>query len=365
MPTVSSRWARAMMNWTPGLRTIVAALMLLAPVSSASADEEDYSPAKIQETLDKLGWVCWVQSLCPYTADLRQTINRAILGDRSAQYRLGLTLLTGDGLPTERGSGMRWIVMAAEQGHPSAASFLAGKMRNGEPVEVDETKVADALKPQAAAGDIESMRALAPMLISGHGVKQDPAQGVAMLVHAAEHGSSDAEKDLSSLYLNGAPGVPVNRPEAMKWLGVSARHGNPDAMTSLGFMAINTPTVANNLIEGYCWLVRAAMLDVGQAQEKLSLTFSRGEKDGRGNEIALDRIEADFWLRVAARSPYYGNSQIRASIEPHMTTEQRDEAKRRFNAWHPLKLEEVRVLSIPLPGTLAGGPAARSCAPMN
>ena len=73
---------------------------------------------------------------------------------------------------------------------------------------------------------------------------------------AAEKGSSDAEKDLSQLYLNGAPGIPANRPEALKWLAVSARHGNVDAMLSLGYMSMNTPigTPSNqrNLAEGFC-----------------------------------------------------------------------------------------------------------------
>ena len=336
----------------------------MLPMLAHAASDDDYAPATIGKTVDKLGWLCWSQSLCPISADMRKTIDRAILGIRSDQYRLGLTLLTGDGLPTERAAGMTWIVMAAEQGEAAAVRFIAGKMRNGENIAMDETKVAAALAPQVEAGDAEAMRAFAPMLMGGRGVKQDPAKGLALLVKAAENGSSDAEKDLSSLYLNGAPGVQANRPEAMKWLGISARHGNVDAMESLGFMSINTPTVGTNLIEGYCWLVRAANLDKGQSQEKLSMTFARGEKDGRGTNLAIDFIQADFWLRVAARNPYYGNSQIRAMIEPNMTTDQLNEAKRLFEAWHPLTFDAVRNLAIPLPASMTGASAQRSCPPV-
>jgi TPR repeat protein len=244
---------------------------------------------------------------CPVSDQVRGVITRAIATDRSAQYLLGLTLLTGDGLPRDRDAGILWVVKAAEQGDPSAARDVAGRLRNGERITVDETKVAAALKPGADAGEVEAMRALGPMIIGGRGVTQDPASGLAMIKRAAEKGSSDAEKDLSQLYLNGAPGVPANRPEALKWLAVSARHGNVDAMLNLGYMSmstpIGTPSSQADLAEGFCWLMRAALLDHVQAHEKLSMIFGTGEKDARGTVIPIDLMQADFWFRLAARSP--------------------------------------------------------------
>src|ERR1700689_1421696 len=85
----------------------------------------------------------------------------------------------------------------------------------------------------------------------------------------------------------------------------------------------------SDLAQGYCWLARAALMDSAQAQEKLSLMFSSGEHDDRGEVLAADLIEADFWFRLAARSPYHDNSQIRGGIEPKMTSAQLDEAKHR------------------------------------
>jgi TPR repeat protein len=218
------------------------------------------------------------------------------------------------------------------------------------------------LKPDADAGEVEAMRALGPMIIGGRGVKKDPATGLAMIKRAAEKGSSDAEKDLSQLYLNGAPGVPVNRPEAMKWLAVSARHGNVDAMLSLGYMSMNvpigTPSSQADLAEGYCWLMRAALLDQPQAHEKLSMMFAGGEKDTRGTVIPIDLVQADFWFRLAARSPYHDNSQIRVSIEPKMTTAQMEEAKKLVDAWRPRTAQELKSTTITLPNS------TRNCQPM-
>jgi TPR repeat protein len=96
------------------------------------------------------------------------------------------------------------------------------------------------------------MRALAPMIIAGRGVKQDPVQGVALLTHAAERGSAEAEKELFDIYLKGASRILANKPEAMKWLAMSARHGDVDAMNNLGHMSMNAAMADRNLVDGYC-----------------------------------------------------------------------------------------------------------------
>ena len=341
--------------------TALVASMLLSH-AAMGADEGNYAPANILKTNGWLGWMCMIPVTCPVTSQVRGVISRAIATDRSAQYLFGLTLLTGDGLPRDRDAGILWVVKAAEQGDPSAARDVAGRLRNGTAIAVDETKVAAALKPDADAGEVEAMRALGPMIIRGRGVKQDPATGLAMVKRAAEKGSFDAEKDLFQLYLDGAPGVPVNRPEAMKWLAASARHGNVDAMLNLGYMSmstpIGTPSSQADLAEGYCWLMRAALLDKPQAHEKLSMMFTDGEKDSRGTVIAADLVQADFWFRLAARSPYHDNSQIRASIEPKMTTAQMDEAKKLVEAWQPRTAQELKTVTITLPNS------ARNCQPM-
>jgi hypothetical protein len=76
--------------------------------------------------------------------------------------------------------------------------------------------------------------------------------------------------------------------------------------------------------------------------------------------IAIDLIQADFWFRLAARSPYHDNSQIRSMIEPNMTTEQLDESKRLFAAWRPRTAQELKAITIPLPAAPSGA-SPRSC----
>jgi TPR repeat protein len=336
------------------IRALAIALGLVIAMSGAFADEGDYSPQNIAHTYSRLKWLCMIHALCPASDKALAIIEQVIANDRTAEYLLGLTLLVGDDLPTDRKAGIQWIAFAAERGDPDAARDIAARLRNGEAIEVDETKIATALKAQADAGDAESMRALGPMYIGGRGVTQDPAAGIDLLQRAAAKGSTGAEIDLSQLYLNGAPGVTKNRPDAMKWLATSANHGNVDAMVNLGYMSLN-----ETVETGFCWLMRAALLDQVQAQEKLSLVFADGQRDSRGIAIAPDLVQADLWFRLAARSPYHDNSQIRAAIEPHMTTDQLNQAKRLFEAWHPRTLQEVRAMSIALPPAAQG-----NCAPM-
>ena len=126
-----------------GARAAVLALILgvLARVGSAHAAEAGrYAPDNIEQTYKQVRWLCIVAALCPVSDDVRIVIKRAMEGKPSAEYLLGLTLLTGDGLPRDESAGIAWTVRAAEHGDPDAARDIADRLRNGASIEVDETK---------------------------------------------------------------------------------------------------------------------------------------------------------------------------------------------------------------------------------
>ncbi len=289
----SSHGGGCMRKAHPWVCAIAAALTLGAVGGSscaAAAEAGRYAPENIEQTYRQLGWLCMVRALCPVTDDVRSVIGRAIAGNPSSEYLLGLTLITGDGLPRDEGAAIAWTVRAVEHGDPDAARDIADRIRNGASIDVEETKIAAALRPKADAGEPEAMRALGPMYIRGRGVKQDPALGLDLLKRAVEKGSFGAANDLSRLYLLGAPGVPASRSEALKWIAVSASRGNADAMVTLGFMSMNTPggvpSSERNVAQAFCWLMRAALLDSPQAQEQLAMMFGRGERDEHGTVIS-------------------------------------------------------------------------------
>jgi len=344
---------------------IALALLVGLAVRFVGTGGQDDSPANIKESYRLLSTICLVRPLCPVSSDALDQMKGAIAGDSGAEYLLGLTLLTGDGLPQDRRAGLEWVARAAEHGEPGAARDISDRLRNGAAIEVDESSIAAALQRRVDGGDKEAMRALGPMILRGRGAKQDGAAGLALLKRAASLGSTGAEADLAALYLNGAPGVAQDREESLKWFESSARHGDADAMTSLGYLVLNAPkSGARDVARSYCWLARAALLDRAEAQEKLSTIFATGEADQRGGAIAPDAVQADAWFRLAARSPYHDNSQIRAAIESDMTTDQLEAAKRFAAAWKPRGFDELKTLDIPLPPAARGGASPGKCPPI-
>jgi TPR repeat protein len=210
------------------------------------------------------------------------------------------------------------------------------------------------------------------MYLVGRGVDRDPNQAVALLRRAAGLGSTEAEQDLANLLLGVPAGVPKDTKEALRWLTQSGSHGNVDAMLQIGNILLDGLAGADKQPdEGYRWLMRAAMLDEPRAQQKLSMVLASG-MDAEGRRlwepydnlsgmrrpasapplIAIDLVEADKWFRLAARSPWYDNSQIRAEIEPRMTSAQLQQARDAVEAWHKLTLPEVMAMDIRPVGTV-------------
>jgi TPR repeat protein len=345
---------------------LLAAALLLFVAGPARADTGSYAPANAETTLKGLSWLCMIGSLCPLTPARYHTFERSVQGHRDDQYYLGLLLRTGDGFPTDREAGMQWIVIAAEKGAALAAMYIESRMQNGEHIEFDETKAAALLRKDADAGDIAAMRALGPMTIRGRGVAQNPQAGLAVLRQAVDRGSIAAARDLASLYTLGTNGLPHDHAEGMRWYTVAADLGDVDSMATLGGMWRNTPmidildamrkgqipkqTFEPDIVQGYCWMVRAAMMGSAMSQYELALFRSRDESDRRGNAIARDYVQADFWFRLGARVPDYDNSQVRGGIEPNMTTAQMDAAKKLAGDWRTLTFAQMKGTTIAVPG---------------
>lgn len=357
-------------------RPLIVAVAISLLLSGAARADSGLRPADAERTLSNLRYVCVLQTLCPLSAANYDTLKRAIAGKRDSQFLLGLNLIRGDGVATDRKAGMEWVVKAAEAGAPLAVSYVENKLRNGENIEIDETKAATALKSQADAGDIESMRVLAPMMIRGRGTAQDPQAGIALLLRAAgQSKDGDVEYQIGDLYLIGTNGLTKDHEEAMKWYAISASRGNLDAMATLGGLWENEPmmdmrklletgqipkrTFESDIVQSYCWRVRASLLDSALAQYELALMLSRHNSDSRGNVIEPDLVEADFWFRLGARDREYDNSQVRGAIEPKLTTAQLDQVKKRIADWRKLDFEQMKATQIAVPGN-----ERRTCPPM-
>lgn len=353
---------------------LAASLCAAGPACADSA----MGPADAESALGSLRYKWMLETLCPLSAANYDSLKGAVAGKRGDQFLIGYSLMKGDGAPLDRKAGIAWIAKAAEGGLPHAVAWIEREMQNGTDIEVDERKVAAALRQQADAGDIESMLVLAPMMIRGRGVDQNPAGGIALLRQAGEQ-SKDGETayKIAELYLVGTNGLPHDHEEAMRWYTLAASRGHVFSMATLGGLWQNRPMndlldalkagqfpsskpiFEPDIVQSYCWRVRAALMDSPLAQYELALMLTDHHSDNRGNVLEPDLVQADVWFRLGARDPSYNNSQVRAAIEPKLTTAQLDEAKKQVASWHALDFQKMKAAGIPVPGQ-----AGRTCPPM-
>jgi TPR repeat protein len=342
------------MKCAPLLMRAGAAVVALLALSSVARAEGEYAPENAAHTLDAIRFQCAIPFRCPIDSDKYRLLNQAVVGDRDAQYQLGIGLERGDGLPRDERAATGWYGRAAEGGHAKAALALNRRRHDGAAIEADEAKIVASLGSEIDKGNTDAMRALADLRIYGRGAPRDAEAALALLRRASTAGDSEAEVDLASLYLRGVPGVPQNRPEGLRWMAEAGTHGNIDAMHRLGYLYTHlSDSEGRNPALGYRWLMRAALLDDFAAQEDLSVFLNEGAMSGARTVVAPDPVNADMWLRLAARSPFHDNSSIRYSIESKMNSAQLDEAKKRAADWHPRPLAEVLAMQIDPPPVAA------------
>jgi len=150
----------------------------------------------------------------------------------------------------------------------------------------------------------------------------------------AGQGNSDAQVILGKMYLMGQ-GVIKDPDQAIKWFKASAAQGNADAQFFLGSFYL---LPRRDIAEGLKWLRLSAEQGQQDAQYLLGKAYLQGDK-----ELAPDPVQAEMWLRLAAKGNlgFYQNELVGA--EKQMTAGQIAKGKALAEAWKPkpgLKPEE-------------------------
>lgn len=147
-------------------------------------------------------------------------------------------------------------------------------------------------KPLAEQGNAEAQLLLGRMFLMGQGVSRDPDQATKWLRASADQGNAEAEFFMGTYYL--LPRRDIS--QGMRWLRLSAEQGNQDAQLLLG----------RTLAEGT-------------------------------SEVPRDAVQAEMWLRLAAKDnlPFYG-SQL-AAAEQSMSQGEIEKGKALATAWKPKK----------------------------
>ena len=136
-------------------------------------------------------------------------------GDADAQYNLGYRYVTGIGVPQDRAEAVRWLRLAADQGHTQAEDFLGRMPPMGSQRATDnvaETELPATLPP--ATGQSPRLR--------------NPFR-VPSLRTDAEQGDADAQFNLGVMYETGG-GVLQDYAEAVRWYRLAAEQGHVTCM---------------------------------------------------------------------------------------------------------------------------------------
>ena len=175
-------------------------------------------------------------------------------GDADAQYKLGQSYQSGDGLPRDAEEGLKWITRAAEQGHAEAEWLLGFTYEEG------------------------------------FGVEANAQEAGRWYRRAAERGNAGAQISLASLYQNGSIDGLQNFLMAIYWYGRAAEQGDADAQFHLARVYENTQRDLGKALE---WYRKAA--DQGDAAAEWRL--GRAYYEGTG--VPHDKDEAMRWYSRA------------------------------------------------------------------
>ena len=162
----------------------------------------------------------------------------AELGNSEAMYQLGVKC-TGcyneegeDIIAEDDDEVVKWITLAAENGHIGAQNYLGSMYRNGNYIEENLDEAIKWFKLAAAQGHVYSQTYLGYMYNIGEGVVQDYSEAMKWTKLAAAQGNTDAQFNIGWMYYHGH-GVPVNKKLAKKWYRIACKNGHEIAAEHL------------------------------------------------------------------------------------------------------------------------------------
>jgi TPR repeat protein len=164
---------------------------------------------------------------------------------------------------------------------------------------------------KAQSGDVDAEMLLAVGYRAGIVLSKDKKEYVTWLQRAAEHGSPDAQFELSGMYHHGNEFLTADPKAMVTWLQRAAEQGHVVAQHNLGSYYLVGYHVPRDLQKGEMWLLKSAEAGFAHAQFLLGQFYL----DGRGGQKQPDKGE--FWLRKAAEQ---GHSMALADLAKYYST---------------------------------------------
>ena len=156
--------------------------------------------------------------------------------------------------------------------------------------------------------------------------QKDFAAALKELTPLAEQGNADAQLLLGEMYMKGQ-GVVKDSEQAIKWFRRSGEQDNADAQFFLGAMYL---LPGKDITQGVKWLRLSAEQDQQDAQLLLGKAYLQG-----ATEVPRDPVQAEMWLRLAAKDNLEFYETELMSAEKQMTPDQVAQGKALADAWKP------------------------------
>jgi TPR repeat protein len=198
---------------------------------------------------------------------------------------------------------VRWLTLAAQQGHADAFRMLGHRYATGSGVTQDYAAAAQWFDYGARLNDPLSMTAIGFLRAAGRGASQDWAVALRWWQYA-ERRTPIAARFLGDVYACGA-GVPEDRAQALA-LYTRAAEVDPSAAIQIGYMHVRGCSPDNDAAAVTAF-TRAASRGFPDAQIELSDLLLRG---GGGEP---DPMWAYYWARLAERRLPAGALKARAA----------------------------------------------------
>lgn len=228
----------------------------------------------------------------------------ADLGNKTACFYLGVSLVQGNGVAADPEKGREWLLRAAGEGVPGAMRTLGLISLNGigkQPVDMGQAETW--FRRAAIKGDVESMVFLADMHALGKAQVPNPAEAIVWYVAAMDAGYVPAMTALGLAHLSGK-GVQQDHARAFNLFSKAAdRH--VEARFQLGL----------------CYLLgRGVPADPAVAAAHLLMAAEGGHADAsynygtllyHGNGVEQDQKAAfDFYVTSAERGSASGQFRV-------------------------------------------------------
>ena len=233
------------------------------------------------------------------------------LGNASGSHRYGLALRDGTGIERDLLEAERYLAVAVEQGHPTAAydGAVLALARNASASEVQA--LIERLRLCAKRNHIPSAMLLAHLYGRSDRLQPDTREVAYWYRIAADLGDVQAQFMIGCLYARGE-GIGLDLKHAARYFELAGSGGHPQAAFNLGVFCLNGQGVEQSVADAKRWFAIAAEGGLAQAQLRLGQILMRE---------AVTRVEFASARILIERASDAGNGEAKIALARTLLTD--------------------------------------------